>query len=58
MGRPLRPSGRSPRYLAGYGEALVSGELVGEREREAAEARWGNGWREKLASARERKSRG
>ncbi len=45
-------------YLAGYGEALVSGELAEERAKTAAEARWGDGWREKLASARERKSRG
>ncbi len=45
-------------YLAGYGETLVSGELVEERAREAAEARWGDGWREKLASAREREARG
>jgi hypothetical protein len=45
-------------YLAGYGEALVSGELVEERARAAAEARWGDGWWEKLASAREREARG
>ena len=45
-------------YLVGYGEALVSGELAEERTRAAAEARWSGGWREKLASARERKSRG
>lgn len=44
-------------YLAGYAEALVSGELAGERTRAAAEARWGGGWREKLASAREREAR-
>jgi pimeloyl-ACP methyl ester carboxylesterase len=45
-------------YLAGYGDALVSGELAEERVREAAQARWGNDWREKLASARERVARG
>ncbi len=44
-------------YLAGYGEALASGELAGERTRAAAEARWGDGWWEKLASAREREAR-
>ncbi len=41
-------------YLAGYGIALVSGELSAERVEAAAEARWGEGWREKLAAARER----
>ena len=45
-------------YLAGYGEALVSGELAGERVKEAAESRWGDDWRGKLASAREREARG
>ena len=45
-------------YLTGYGDALVSGELAGERLREAAEARWGDDWRGKLASARERRARG
>ena len=45
-------------YLAGYGEALVFGELAGERVKEAAEARWGDDWRGKLASAREREARG
>ncbi len=44
-------------YLTGYGDALVSGELAGERVREAAEARWGDDWRGKLASAREREAR-
>lgn len=44
-------------YLAGYGEALVSGEMTEERVRMAAEARWGEDWREKLASARERRAR-
>ncbi len=44
-------------YLTGYGDALVSGELSGERLREAAEARWGDDWRGKLASARVREAR-
>jgi hypothetical protein len=43
-------------YLAGYGEALVSGEMTEERVRMAAEARWGEDWQEKLASARERRA--
>lgn len=41
-------------YLAGYGQALVSGELDEERAEAAAEARWGNPWREKLRSLRSR----
>ncbi len=41
-------------YLAGYGGVLVSGELSEGRVEEAARARWGDGWREKLATARER----
>lgn len=45
-------------YLAGYGEVLVSGELTEERSREAAEARWGGGWREKLTAARKRRAGG
>ena len=45
-------------YLAGYGEALVSGELPEGRVEEAARARWGNGWRERLAAARERRAPG
>src|SRR5918997_6778882 len=43
-------------YLAGYGEALVSGELPQGRVEEAARARWGDGWREKFATARERRA--
>ena len=43
-------------YLAGYGEALVSGELAEERVEAAAEARWGERWREKLAVTRERRT--
>ena len=42
-------------YLAGYGEVLVSGELTEEHVEGAAEARWGDGWREKLAAARKRR---
>ena len=45
-------------YLSGYGEALVSGELVEKRVRAASEARWGEGWRGKLAKAREREAGG
>ena len=45
-------------YLAGYGEVLVSGELKGGRVKEAAEARWGDDWQGKLASARKREARG
>lgn len=41
-------------YLAGYTRALVSGGLREERAEEAAEARWGEGWRKKLAAARRR----
>jgi hypothetical protein len=41
-------------YLAGYGETLTSGKLSKEQTSRAAEARWGQGWREKLAAARER----
>ncbi len=43
-------------YLAGYGAALVSGELAAERVEAAAEARWGQGWRAKLEAAREREA--
>ena len=45
-------------YLRGYEEALVSGELSEERANEAAEARWGEDWREKLGAARKRKAKG
>ena len=41
-------------YLAGYGETLTSGKLSEEQTSRAAQARWGKGWREKLAAARER----
>ncbi len=43
-------------YLSGYGESLIFGELTEERVKEAAEARWGEDWRERLAAARERGS--
>ncbi|HEY6749840.1 MAG TPA: hypothetical protein VI027_00770 [Rubrobacteraceae bacterium] len=45
-------------YLAGYGEALVSGGLPEGWVEEAARARWGDNWREKLAVARERGATG
>ena len=41
-------------YLNGYERTLVSGELSEDQVVHAAEARWGERWREKLASARER----
>lgn len=41
-------------YLRGYEGAIVSGELSRELVSRAAEARWGEGWREKLAAARQR----
>ena len=41
-------------YLAGYSETLTSGKLSEEQTSRAAEARWGQGWREKLTAARER----
>ena len=41
-------------YLAGYGESLTSGKLSEEQTSRAAQARWGQGWREKLAAARAR----
>jgi hypothetical protein len=43
-------------YLNGYESALVSGELSESQTARAAESRWGDGWREKLAAARERAS--
>ena len=45
-------------YLAGYGEALVSGGLPEGWVEDAARARWGDNWREKLAAARERGATG
>ena len=41
-------------YLNGYERTLVSGELSEDQIVHAAEARWGERWREKLAAARER----
>ena len=41
-------------YLKGYESALVSGELSERRIVRAAEARWGEGWQERLAAARAR----
>jgi hypothetical protein len=41
-------------YLKGYEKPLVSGELSEERAERAARARWGERWREKLKTARER----
>jgi hypothetical protein len=41
-------------YLGGYGETLTSGKLSEEQTSRAAQARWGQGWREKLAAAREK----
>jgi hypothetical protein len=41
-------------YLNGYERALISGVLSEEQTARAAEARWGERWRERLASARER----
>ncbi len=43
-------------YLAGYEEALVSGQLPEDAVNAAAEARWGEGWQKKLAAARRRKA--
>ena len=41
-------------YINGYERALVSGELSERQTARAAESRWGGGWRERLAAARER----
>lgn len=41
-------------YLNGYERALVSGELSESQTARAAESRWGDGWRERLAAARQR----
>jgi hypothetical protein len=41
-------------YLNGYERTLVSGELSEDQVVRAAEARWGERWRERLAAARER----
>jgi hypothetical protein len=41
-------------YLKGYERALVSGELSERQTNLAAESRWGEGWQQRLAAARER----
>ena len=41
-------------YLGGYAESLTSGDLSEEQTILAAQARWGQGWREKLAATRQR----
>jgi hypothetical protein len=41
-------------YLRGYERALISGELSERQAARAAESRWGEGWRERLAAARKR----
>ncbi len=41
-------------YLKGYEDALISGDLARERIRCAAQARWGEGWRQKLEEALKR----
>lgn len=41
-------------YLKGYAETLLSGGLSEEQTSRAAEARWGDAWKEKLAAVRER----
>jgi hypothetical protein len=41
-------------YLNGFERTLVSGELSEEQTVRAAESRWGDGWREKLETARRR----
>ncbi|MDQ4126426.1 MAG: hypothetical protein M3151_00465 [Actinomycetota bacterium] len=45
-------------YIAGYAGVLVSGELCEGKTARAAEARWGDGWREKLRAARLRAEEG
>ena len=41
-------------YLNGYEEALVSGGLSERQSARAAEARWGEDWRERLEAAHRR----
>jgi hypothetical protein len=41
-------------YLKGYERALVSGELSQRQAASAAESRWGEEWRQRLAAVRER----
>jgi hypothetical protein len=41
-------------YLNGYESALISGDMSEQQISYAAEARWGERWRERLKAARER----
>jgi hypothetical protein len=41
-------------YLNGYESAMISGDLSEQQISYAAEARWGERWRERLRAARER----
>jgi hypothetical protein len=41
-------------YLNGYESALLSGDMSEQQISYAAEARWGERWRERLKAARER----
>lgn len=41
-------------YLNGHEQALVSGELRDDQVKQAAEARWPEGWRRRLEAVRER----
>jgi hypothetical protein len=41
-------------YLNGYESALISGDMSEQQIGNAAEARWGEKWRERLRAARER----
>ena len=41
-------------YLNGYESALISGDMSELQINHAAEARWGERWRERLKAARER----
>ena len=43
-------------YLAGYEEALGSGELPQDATNAAAKARWGEDWQKRLAAARGRRA--
>lgn len=45
-------------YLSGFGEALASGDLDEQRARDAASARWGARWPERLQALRDRESGG
>ncbi|MGH3146824.1 MAG: hypothetical protein ACRDTR_13595 [Rubrobacter sp.] len=41
-------------YISGYTSVLVSGDLSNAQTARAAEARWGEGWQERLEAARRR----